>query len=87
MEKTKQVLPKWFTNSGGVLYTEGDSVTNPFSGQSTDLTAAELSIYDFIKGSEALAFSSNDRDIINNFNKAIHWFRKENVDAYYILLD
>lgn len=87
MEKTKQVLPKWFTDSGGVLYTEGDTVTNPFSGYSTELTAEELSIYDFIKGAEALAFSSNDKDIINNFNKAIHWFRNENVDAYYILLD
>lgn len=87
MKTTKQVLPKWFTDSGGMLYADGDSVTNPFSGQSTELTAEELSIYDFIKGSEALAFSSNDKDLINNFNKAIHWFRKENVNAYYVLLD
>jgi hypothetical protein len=87
METTKQVLPKWFTDSGGVLYTEGDLVTNPFSGQSTDLTAEELSIYDFIKGAELVAFSSNDKSLINNFNKAIRWFRNENVDAYYILLD
>ena len=85
--KTKQVLPKWFTDEGGVLYTEGDSVQNPYSGQSVDLTAEELSIYDFIKGTELMAFSMNDPKLIKNFNKAIHWFRKENVDAYYILLD
>jgi hypothetical protein len=85
--KTKQLLPKWFTDSGGMLYTDGDTVYNQFTERSVDLTAAELSMYDYIKGAEVMAFSMNDADLIKNFNKAIRWFRKENVDAYYILLD
>ena len=49
MEKNKQKLPKWFE---GELYTEGSVVTNPYSGEEAELTAEELSIYDFIKGAE-----------------------------------
>ena len=47
----KQKLPKWFT---GELYTHGAEVTNPFSGESYELTAEELSIYDFIIGCQAV---------------------------------
>ena len=49
MNKTKQKLPKWFN---GVLYTKGDSVTNPFSGDSIELNAEELSMYDFVIGAQ-----------------------------------
>jgi hypothetical protein len=41
---TRVELPKWFN---GQKYDEGDTVTNPFSGQSYELTAEELSMYDF----------------------------------------
>ena len=40
-------LPKWFT---GKLYEEGSKVTNRFSGEEHQLTAEELSMYDFIMG-------------------------------------
>ncbi len=74
----EQPLPKWFS---GVLYTSGDVVTNPFSGCSIGLTAAELSVYDFIIGCVAL----NKYDA--TFNKAMNWFRRANPDAYIVLLD
>ena len=45
----KQKLPKWFR---GELYTHGAEVTNPFSGESYELSAEELSIYDFIIGAQ-----------------------------------
>ena len=46
--KTKKpTAPKWFK---GMIYTKGETVTNPFSGESYDLTGLETSIYDFIIG-------------------------------------
>ena len=79
MEATKeQTLPKWFT---GMLYTSGDTVTNPFSGESYELTPAELSIYDFIMGCQYTGRMQND------MMKALTWFRKANPQAYMVLLD
>ena len=73
-----QPLPKWFN---GVLYVGGDVVTNPFSNESIELTAAELSMYDYIMGCVML----NKYDA--TFNKATNWFRKANPEAYMVLLD
>lgn len=79
MEATKeQTLPKWFT---GMLYTSGDTVTNPFSGESFELSPAELSIYDFIMGCQMTGRMQND------MIKALTWFRKANPKAYMVLLD
>ena len=74
----EQPLPKWFK---GVLYTSGAIVMNPFSHESIELTAPELSMYDFIMGCVAL----NKYDA--EFNKAMNWFRRANGDAYMVLLD
>ena len=76
--ETKQKLPKWFN---GMLYTEGDTVTNPFSGESYKLTAAELSMYDFIIG------CSMTGRMQNLMAKGLSWFRQNNAKAYFILLD
>jgi len=86
MEKNKE-LPKWFTQSGGVCYKSGDVVVNHLSGRSEELSNTELSMYDYIKGCELIAFQSNDATIIKNFNKAIQWFRSNNPEAYMTLLD
>ena len=86
MEKTKQKLPKWFK---GQLYSEGDKVQNPFSGDSYQLTAEELSMYDFIKGSEmcmSAGWNLNSK-IRDEFDKALSWFIKNNPKAYMALLD
>ena len=85
MEKTKQKLPKWFT---GVLYDKGDTVRNLYSGESYELTAEELSMYDFIMGANQLMA----RGMIvlksqKDMHKGLDWFRKNNADAYYVLLD
>ena len=44
-----QKLPDWFE---GTIYEIGDEVRNPFSGETTTLTANELSMYDLVKGAE-----------------------------------
>jgi hypothetical protein len=85
MENTKQKLPKWFN---GEIYSEGDTVTNPFSGQSYELTAEELSMYDFIIGANAV-FEAGiyNMSLTDDMQKGLTWFRKNNVEAYYVLLD
>ena len=87
MEKTKQKLPKWIK---GQLYSEGDKVQNPFSGDSCQLTAEELSMYDFIKGAEiVMSFGGGymNKKILKEFQLSLDWFRKNNAKAYMALLD
>ena len=85
--KTKQKLPKWFR---GEIYEEGETVTNPFSGESYELTGVELSLYDFIIGCQ-LIFETQpslmSKKRINEFQEGLMWFRKNNPEAYQILLD
>ena len=47
MKNTK--LPAWFE---GMQYDKGDTVKNPFSGEEYELNATELSMYDFVIGSQ-----------------------------------
>ena len=87
MKTKKQTVPKWFK---GMIYDKGELVTNPFSGDSYELNAIELSMYDFIMGSQyvmEVAPKTVTEKQINEFHKALSWFRKNNVDAYYVLLD
>ena len=83
----KQEIPKWFK---GTIYKEGEEVINPFSGQCYTLNGLELSIYDFIIGSQHV-FEVAPRSVtpkqVNEFQKALNWFRKNNVEAYMVLLD
>ena len=85
-------LPKWFD---GVVYKEGDLVTNPFSGQQAILTPNELAMHNFIKGCEyTISVTFND-DILhpdvaklsNQMRKGLEWFMSANTRAYMILLD
>ena len=85
--KDEQTVPKWFK---GQVYEEGEMVTNPFSGDQYELTGLELSMYDFIMGSQMvmeLAPKSVTQKMISEFHKALTWFRRANSNAYYILLD
>lgn len=88
MTKIKeQKIPKWFK---GMIYDKGEEVTNPFSNASYPLNALELSIYDFIIGSQRVfeaAPKTVNQKMINDFHKALTWFRKNNTEAYMILLD
>jgi len=87
MKTKEQTIPKWFK---GMIYDKGELVTNPFSGDSYELNGIELSMYDFIMGSQyvmEVAPKTVTQKQINEFHKALSWFRNNNVDAYYVLLD
>ena len=87
MKEVKQKLPKWFD---GELYEEGDTVQNPYSGEEIELTAAELSMYDFVMGAtfvyEMGGLSASGK-ILKDLQKGLDWFRKHNSEAYMVLLD
>jgi hypothetical protein len=73
-----------------MIYSSGEEVQNPFSGECYTLNALELSIYDFIMGSQRvfeMAPKSVTEKQVNDFHKALNWFRKNNVEAYMVLLD
>ena len=88
--KNKTNLPKWFK---GTIYEEGETVTNPFSGDQYKLTGLELSMYDFIMGSQYAiemmggVFSDNTINLQNDMRKGLDWFRRHNGKAYMVLLD
>lgn len=85
--KKKQSVPKWFS---GMIYENGETVTNPFSGETYDLNGVELSMYDFIMGSQYImevAPKTVTSKQINEFHKALRWFQQNNIDAYMVLLD
>ena len=86
MIKVNQMpLPKWFD---GHLYAEGGEVTNQFSGSGYKLSAAELSMYDFIMGANYLMEQGKgSQKMLSNFHKGLTWFRRVNPEAYMVLLD
>ena len=83
MNKIKK--PDWFN---GEIYKKGGTVHNPFTGEPYKLNNIELSIYDFIMGAQSL-FEAGfmDKKILNDFEKALRWFQKNNIKAYMVLLD
>ena len=71
---------KGFAYDVMVLDTENVEVTNPFSGESYQLTPEEVAVYDLTKGAEMFG----QYDIVR---AGIEWFRKYNAEAYMVLLD
>ena len=83
----KNNLPAWFK---GQCYTHGDTVKNPFSGEEYELTGEELSMYDFIVGSQMVMEMTPKMitpEAIKDFQKGLDWFRSKNAKAYMVLLD
>jgi hypothetical protein len=84
-EEVKAQLPEWFD---GEVYEVGDEVSNPFSGETCFLDAAELSMYDLVKGLEmALLIGMQSDDYIETIRKGQDWFLAKNPKAYMKLLD
>ena len=86
MVEEKQELPKWFN---GELYKEGGEVANRFGGDSCLLNNVELSMYDYIIGASDMAEMGifNTPKHIQDLRKGLDWFRKNNPEAYMVLLD
>ena len=84
--KKKQKMPKWFD---GTVYSKGDEVRNPFSGETYTLNAKELSIYDFIMGCNQMwgMGLKPTKQTVNQFDLALTWFKINNPEAYMVLLD
>jgi len=87
-ELDKAKLPKWFN---GEIYDEGAEVTNRFGGDSCYLNNVELSMYDFIMGAtqmiEMQVLTWSDSQMTKDLRKGLDWFRKNNSNAYMVLLD
>ncbi len=87
-EKALEILPKWFNGEVAEL---GDEVRNPFSGETCLLDAAELSMYELIKGAEIAMLMNlpvcNIDDCIDIIDRGKDWFIIKNPNAYMILLD
>jgi len=78
-------LPDWFD---GKIYEKGDTVRNPFSGEEFELDSIELSMYDFIVGAQmVIQMGMDKKEIMDDLKKALDWFRKNNSEAYMVLLD
>ena len=87
MKTKEQKIPKWFQGS---IYEQGETVINPFSNEEYKLNGLELSMYDFIMGCQYV-FEMAPKTVtpkqVGDFQKALSWFRKNNVEAYMVLLD
>lgn len=87
MKKVQELFPDL------KIYSSGDHVTNPFSGEGTDLDAEELAVYDYIIGLQHMinrnggVFDLSTSKYQREMRKALDWFRRNNADAYMILLD
>ena len=86
MKVKEQKLPLWFN---GELYEEGGTVQNRFSGEEYELNNVELSMYDFIMGATQMAEMGifNSPHHMQELRKGLDWFRKNNPEAYMVLLD
>ena len=83
LERSK--LPNWFA---GELYDEGANVTNRFGGDSCYLNNVELSMYDFIMGATlTMEMGMHHDSLITDLREGLEWFRKNNSEAYMVLLD
>ena len=86
----EEMLPSWFE---GEVYELGDEVRNPFTGETVLLDAAELSMYELVKGAE-LAVVMGVAGTLVSIDECIDimlqgrdWFLLKNPSAYMKLFD
>tara|TARA_R110000824_G_scaffold74092_7_gene188607 strand:- start:206 stop:439 length:234 start_codon:yes stop_codon:yes gene_type:complete len=63
-----------------LIYNNGATCSNPYTGEKAELNNIELSLYDLIKGAEALGQWRLVQD-------GVDWFKRNNTKAYMVLLD
>lgn len=81
----KQEKPEWFN---GQIYEKGAKVQNRFGGESCELNALELSIYDYVIGaSDMVELGMHHDKLITDLRKGLDWFKQYNAKAYMVLLD
>ena len=84
-KEIKEQLPNWFD---GEIYEIGDEIRNPYSGETALLDAAELSMYDLIKGAEIVLHMGVAADhCIDIIIQGKDWMLAKNPQAYMTLLD
>jgi len=75
------------------IYDEGGTATNPYTGESIELTAEELSIYDYLLGTQYVIdqngglLNPSTAFLQRDLRKGLDWFRRYNAKAYMVLLD
>ena len=67
--------------------TESEVITNFYTGESCELCAEAVSIFDFIKGSEILLNNNYSEEIGNQFYEALSYFQEKWPNEYMVLLD
>ena len=85
-----KALPKWFD---GYVGDENETIRNPFTGERYDCNPNEVAMYDLIMGIQITIDKSGGllnprtRDLQIKLRDSLDWFRKNNAEAYMILLD
>ena len=85
-----KALPKWFD---GYVGDENEIIENPFTGRRYDCNPNEVAMYDLIMGIQITIDKSGGllnprtRDLQIKLRDGLDWFRKNNAEAYMILLD
>ena len=83
-------LPEWFD---GYVGTESENIKNPFTGISYILKPEEIAMYDYIMGIQFIierkggGLNPNTFSLQKDMRKGLDWFRKNNAEAYMVLLD
>ena len=82
---SSKIKPIWFK---GDWYEKGGEVQNTLSGKCCNLSAEELSIYDYILGFQILEkFGGLSPNLSSYLQKAKSWLKKHNPEAYNMLID
>jgi len=83
----KQKLPEWFN---GQIYDKGDVVVHPINGNEVKLNNLELSMYDFIMGSQMLIEMMGEKSSKTHtkyLKKGLEWFKNSSFDNHQLLFE
>jgi hypothetical protein len=73
-----QKLPEWFD---GTIYNEGDTLINPETNEELEISNVELSIHDFVMGSEMIIEmmgNKSPKDLIKYRDEGLKWLKNSN---------